>query len=299
MDGRPDLSGVWRLDFGGNVFDVAKDLQSGDVRPWAEHLFQQRLVTPGKDRWTMLCLPGGPALGLDRQIAKIIQTPQLILILYEDLTYRQIFLDGRGLPDDPNPPWMGYSVGQWEDNTLLVESSGFNDRTWLDYGGHPHTEALRITERYRRIDTGHLALEITYSDPQAYAKPWTIAGKLSFAADDELIESVCAENEKDRRHIVDDLKVVSVPSETLSKYVGNYEIVLPGRAPVLMPVTLRGAQLAIDLFGDGGKFLLQPLSEITFTASPGMVIQFVLDTRGGVTQMIVSSVEGDMTAIRK
>jgi len=94
-DGRPDLSGVWWLDFGGNFFDVAKDLEPGTVRPWAEHLYQQRLETPGKDRWTMMCLPGGPALGLDRQIAKIVQMPQLILILYEDLTYRQIFLDGR------------------------------------------------------------------------------------------------------------------------------------------------------------------------------------------------------------
>src|SRR5258708_26204577 len=119
-DGLPDLSGVWRLDFGANLFDVAKDLKPGDIRTWAELLYQQRLVTRGKDRWTMMCLPGGPALGLDRQIAKIVQMPQLILILYEDLTYRQIFLDGRELPSDPNPTWMGYSVGRWEGDTLVV-----------------------------------------------------------------------------------------------------------------------------------------------------------------------------------
>ena len=300
VDGRPDLSGVWRLDFGSHVFDVAKDLKPADVRSWAEHLYQQRLMTPGKDRWTMTCLPGGPGLGLDRQIAKIMQTPQLILILYEDLTYRQIFLDGRELPNNPNPTWMGYSVGRWEGSTLVVESAGFNDRTWLDYGGHPHTEALRITERYRRTDTGHVDLQITYRDPQAYANPWTIVGKLSLAADDELIESVCAENEKDRVHVVDDSNIVSVPAEILSKYVGNYEIILPGgHTPVLMPMTLSGAQLTIDLFDDGGKFLLKPLSATTFAGTPGMVIQFVLDAQGEVTHLIVSSVEGDITAIRK
>jgi len=299
-DRHPDLSGVWRLDFGSNFFDVTKDLEPGDVRTWAEHLYQQRLVTPGKDRWTMTCLPGGPALGLDRQIAKIVHTPQLILILYEDLTYRQIFLDGRELPNDPNPTWMGYSVGRWEGNMLVVESAGFNDRTWLDYGGHPHTEGLSITERYSRIDAGHISLEITYTDLHAYAKSWKVNGKLSLAADDELIESVCAENEKDRAHIVDGSKIVLVPSEVLAKYVGNYEIVLPGgRTPVLMPVTLSGAQLMIDLFGDGGKFLLKPLSETTFSGSPGMVIQFVQDARGEVSHLTVSSVEGDITAIHK
>jgi hypothetical protein len=299
-DHHPDLSGVWRLDFGANVFDVAKDLDPGDVRPWAEQIHQQRLVTPGKDRWTMMCLPGGPALGLDRQIAKIVQTPQLILILYEDLTYRQIFIDGRQLPNDPNPTWMGYSVGRWESDTLVVESAGFNDRTWLDYGGHPHTEGLSITERYNRVDAGHMALEITYTDRQAYAKSWTVRGKLSLAADAELIEFVCAENEKDRAHVVDGSKIVMVPSEVLSKYVGNYEIILPGgRTPVLMPVTLSGTQLMIDLFGDGGKFLLKPLSESIFSGSPGMVIQFVLDARGEVTHLIVSSIEGDITAVHK
>jgi len=297
--GRPDLSGVWRLDLGANLFDVAKDLKPGDIQTWAEDLYQRRLATLGKDRWTMTCLPGGPALGLDRQIAKIVQTPQLILILYEDLTYRQIFLDGRELPNDPNPTWMGYSVGQWEDDTLVVESAGFNDRTWLDYGGHPHTEALRITERYRRIDVGHIDLEITYRDPQAYAKPWTIGGKLHLAADTELIEFVCAENEKDRSHVVeDDSKIVSVTSEILSKYAGNYEAVPPGgRTPALVPVTLSGAQLTADFFGI--KFLLKPLSATTFSSTPGAVIQFVLDERGEVSHLVLRSIEFDITAIRK
>ena len=104
------------------------------------------------------------------------QTPSLIVILYEDLTYRQIFLDGRKLPADPNPSWMGYSVGRWQGYTLVVESAGFNDRTWLDYSGSPHTESLRIVERYRRTDPLHIDLEVTYTDPPAYSKPWTIRG---------------------------------------------------------------------------------------------------------------------------
>jgi hypothetical protein len=294
--GRPDLSGVWRLDFGANFFDVATDLQPGDTRPWADNLYRQRLATPSKDRWTVMCLPGGPALGLDRQIEKIVQMPQLILILYEDLTYRQIFLDGREFPSDPNPTWMGYSVGHWDNDTLVVESAGFNDRTWLDYGGHPHTEALRIAERYRRMDAGHISVEITYSDPQAYSKQWTIGGKLSLAADTELIESVCAENEKDRSHlVVDDAKIVSIPVEVLAKYVGTYQFVPPIGPTPSLKVDLLGNQLMMDF----GKSPLKPLSETVFSSTIGLVIQFVMDGKGEVTHLVVQTVEGDLRAVRK
>jgi hypothetical protein len=294
--GQPDLSGLWRLDFGANFFDVATELEPGDTKPWAKDLFQQRLTTPSKDRWTVLCLPGGPALGLDRQIEKIVQMPQLILILYEDLTYRQIFLDGRELPTDPNPSWMGYSVGRWEDDTLVVKSAGFNDKTWLDYGGHPHTEALRIEERYHRLDLGHMSLEITYSDPQAYAKPWTIGGKLSLAADTDLIESVCAENEKDRSHLMaDDPIVARIPPEVLAKYAGTYQFVPPiGPAPSLK-IDLLGNQLVMDF----GKSALRTLSETTFSSAIGFVIEFFVDGKGQVTHLVAKTVEGDLTAVRK
>jgi hypothetical protein len=296
-DGRPDLTGVWLLDFGKNLFDVVQDLKPSDIQTWAEELHQQRLATPGKDRWTMTCLPGGPAIGLDRQIAKIVQTPQLILIIYEDLTYRQIFLDGRELPKDPNPTWMGYSIGRWQGESLVVESSGFNDRTWLDYEGHPHTEALRITERYRRTDLGHIDLEIIYSDPHAYAKSWTIRGKLNLA-DTELIESVCAENEKDRSHLVANEAMVSLPEEILAKYAGNYEGVPPGgRSPMPVPVTLSRAGLTVD-FG-GVKFLLKPLSATTFSSTSGAVIQFVRDESGVITHLVLHSIEFELTAARK
>ena len=127
---------------------------------------------------------------------------------------RQIFTDGRSLPKDPNPAWMGYSVGRWEGETFVVESNGFNDRTTLDFIGHPHSEALRVTERFRRKDFGHIALQCTFDDPKAYRKPWTIAVEAGYVPDTELLEYVCNENEKDRGRLVgqiaDDRREVTI-----------------------------------------------------------------------------------------
>src|SRR6185436_8602231 len=120
------------------------------------------------------------------EMVKIVQTPSLIIMLNPDLTYRQIFLDGRALETAPNPSWMGYSVGRWEGDTLVVESFGFNDRTWLDPRGMPHTEALRTTERYRRPTVGRLQIELTATDPGAFAKSWTASYNLDFHADTEM-----------------------------------------------------------------------------------------------------------------
>ena len=181
----------------------------------------------------VLCVPLGPgyataADSTGAEMMKIIQTPGLILILNPDLTYRQIFLDGRALETAPNPSWMGYSVGHWDGDTLVVESFGFNDRTWLDHDGHPHTEALRMTERYRRRDFGNLDLDVTLSDPGAYARPWTVSVRAELAADTELIEWVCNEKGSDLQHWVgkasDDKKSeVKVAPAILAKYVGAYE----------------------------------------------------------------------------
>src|SRR2546423_4754770 len=150
----------------------------------------------GKDRMSVQCLPWGPSYNTSVRKAKIVQTPGLIVMLDEDLTYRQIFLDGRKLEADPNPSWMGYSVGHWEGDTLVVESTGFNNRTWLDRDGHPHTEALRTTERYRRRDFGHMDVEVTLQDSAIYAKPWTVKVEAQLNADTELAEYVCNENVK-------------------------------------------------------------------------------------------------------
>ena len=114
---------------------------------------------------------------------------------------RQIHTDGRPLPTDPDPTWMGYSVGHWEGDTLVVETNGLNDRAWLDAFGHPRSESMRITERYRRRDFGHMDLEITFNDPKYYTRPFTMKTGLRFMPDSDLLEYVCAENEKDRIHL--------------------------------------------------------------------------------------------------
>src|SRR4029077_3277408 len=136
--------------------------------------------------------PEGPGYSTGTGMKRFLQTPAMIAILSEDLSFRQIFMDGRTLETNPNPSWMGYSVGRWDGDTLVVESTGFNDKTWL-LEGYPHTEALRMTERYRRTNLGHLEIAVTFQDPGAYSKAWTVKLRAQLAADTELVESVCNE----------------------------------------------------------------------------------------------------------
>ena len=134
---------------------------------------------------------------------KFVQTPGLTLILYESRTmYRQIFTDGRPLPTIDWPTWYGYSIGRWEGDTFIIESTGFNDRAWLDQAGHPITGTLRVIERFHRRDFAHMEMEITIDDPEAYTEPWTIAQELTLQADTELLEFICNENERDAEHMV-------------------------------------------------------------------------------------------------
>jgi hypothetical protein len=148
------------------------------------------------------CLPDGVPNHMLPLPIKIVQTPGVILTLFEEFTvFRQIFTDGRKLPVDPQPTWFGYSVAHWEKNTLVVESSGFNDKTYLDGEGLPHSEDLRITERYRRPDFGHLVIEFTFTDPKYYERPWTATIPFDLMPDTELMEHLC-ENEKDLIHII-------------------------------------------------------------------------------------------------
>jgi hypothetical protein len=221
----------------------------------------------------------------------------------EEFNYRQIFLDGRELPKDPNPAWMGYSVGRWEGDTLVVESAGYNDRTWLDPGGHPHTESLRITERFHRDDFGHLTIDVTYSDPGAYEKPWTARTEMGYLADTELLEYVCAENEKDRIHLVgkksDDTKnAVKVSPEVLSKYVGTYELQIPGGGPAQFKIALgEDGELTVSMRG-GPRQPMTALSETTF-AVRGSYVEFDKNDKGEATYLIVRVAEGDLRADRK
>jgi hypothetical protein len=147
--------------------------------------------------------PGVPNITFAPHPFKIIQIPGLVVILHEALmTFRQVFTDGRALPQEAEPTWMGYSVGTWEGNQLVVRTTGFNDKTWLDIAGHPVTEELKVTERFRRRDFGHLDLEITIDDAKAYTRPWTVNVGATLLPDTDLIEFVCNENERDLPHLV-------------------------------------------------------------------------------------------------
>lgn len=209
-DGKPDLSGVWSTD--PDYFrNLAKDLKPEDVQmlPWAAKLVAERQAKDHGDDPMAKCMPPGvPRIdtsnnGEALHPFKIVQTPQLVVLLYEtssNSNFRQVFLDGRSLPKDPQPTWLGYSVGKWTGATLVVDTAGFNGRAWLDtFNGHPQTEAGHVTERFTRRDFGHMDLEITIDDPQAYVKPWQVKLPLTLVPDTELIETVC-ENEKDREH---------------------------------------------------------------------------------------------------
>lgn len=307
-DGKPDFTGLWTVNAGaGHSANVAADLKESDVEPWAEAIYKQRLGDLGRDDpWTVRCLPAGPRALImgGGGPARIIETPGMIVILYEDLTYRQIFMDGRALPHDPNPSWMGYSIGRWDGNTLVVESSGFNDRTWLDMGGHPHTEALKTTERYRRTSFGHIDAQITYEDPKAYRKPWTITFGANFVPDTDMLEYVCGENEKDSAHLVGrtvEEKKVVVSREVLAKYVGVYETTtVTGTAgsAAHFEVTLAGDQLMIEMAGNG-KMPLVPLSQTTFSPRFLGTYEFVADASGQYNKMVAYSTEGDVIALRK
>jgi hypothetical protein len=179
-------------------------LKPEDVKPRARELQAQRSERLGRDDPSQFkCLPQGPRLNLyAANLAKIVQTPGLVLILSEDLTYRQIFLDGRSLPKDPDPSFMGYSVGHWEGDTLVVETIGFKDQTWLDSSGLPDSEALRVTERVHRERFGHLVIEQTIDDPEVFVRPFTITLGAPYVPDTDLLEYVCAENEKSHQRLV-------------------------------------------------------------------------------------------------
>jgi hypothetical protein len=302
QDGKTDLSGIWHRTSDRYYNNIAADLKPGDVLPWAEALYQRRKADFGKDSMEVRCLPFGPAASTTPYAdIKIIQTPALIAILMSDLTYRQIHLDGRQLPKDPNPTWMGYSVGHWEGGTLVVESAGFTDRSWLDYDGHPHTEGLRMVERFRRRDFGHLDLDIMFEDPGAYAKPWTVAAPLELFPDTELLEAVCNENEKDVSHMPgkpagQQTAEIKVTREILAKYAGAYEIQEKGTIRPAV-VSVSGDALFLDLDRAGPQQLVA-ISETNFSQS-GNVIQFVADSDGVIAHFLIHTVEGEERAIRK
>lgn len=296
--GKPDFSGLWEEKSDKYYNNIAADLKPGDVQPWAATLYQERKKDFGKNSMEAQCLPMGPAYSTTPyRESKIFQMPTMIVILYEDLAYRQIYMDGRKLEKDPNPTWMGYSVARWDGDTLLVESNGFSESTWLDVDGHPHTEGLRMTERYRRPDFGHLEVQITLDDPKAYAKPWTVAMTLDLKTDTEMLEYVC-DNEKDRAHIPSNTKGtdLNVPVDTLAAYAGSYNVQQKSKT-IVAEITLEGSTLFWNYDGTG-KQRLDPVSKTTFSLA-GNSIEFVRDEPGPATRFVMRTIEDETIGLRR
>jgi hypothetical protein len=207
--------------------------------------------------------------------------------------HRTIYTDGRPLPVDPNPAWFGYSIGRWDGDTLVVTTAGFNDRAWLDSAGHPQTETLRLTERIRRRDFGHMDFEMTIDDPAVFTKPFTVKTERLLAPDTDLLEDVC-ENEKDQRHF-SQAAGVSVSPGILAGYAGAYELA-PGRDAV---VVVEGDLLYVRGVNEP-KLPLLAQSETQFlsTATP-TGFEFVKDAQGRVTHLVIRGASGDRRATRK
>jgi hypothetical protein len=196
-DGKPDLSGIWLVDSNRYNSNLVADGSEAPMQPWAAELYKHRLATQGFERPGSRCMPHGVPDAMTVYNFKILQMPDVMVHLYEEMhKYRQIHTDGRALPVDPDPAWYGYSIGHWEGETFVAETSGFRgDGTWLDNNGHPHTDALRLTERFRRITYGRMELVVTVDDPKAYTRPWTTQTiRFNLQPDTELLENLCENN---------------------------------------------------------------------------------------------------------
>ena len=221
-DGRPDFSGMWvardelpcnvkergvqctELALTPQVINIAAGLKGGlPYQPWAAALVQKRKAETGvNDPHTHCMPPNYPRAWAFPEYQKIFQLPGELVVLHEfNASYRQIFFDGRGFPDDMVPAWSGYSVAHWEGDTLAVESRGFRDDNWLDTTGNPMTDAARVTERIRRPDFGSLEIQVTVDDPKAYTKPWTVTMHEKAILDTEMVDFMCLENNRDIAHM--------------------------------------------------------------------------------------------------
>ena len=291
-DGKPDFTGLWNAPL--QIGEPSAD--PSDMSPWAKEVAERRAKDFFKTRPMFQCLPSGPqTFGQTTATIvwkRILQTPSLIAVLNDDLTYRQIFMDGRGLEAAPSPSWMGYSVGRWADDTLVVDSFGFNDRTWLNDRGLPHTEALRMTERYLRPDFGHLRIDVTFSDPSAYTKPLSFTVNMQLAADTEMLETVCETSSDHWAGTSLQTSAVDVAPRVLAKYVGVYSGVW-GQRPRTVEIVLPGNTLAAMIDGAKQSLPLAARSETLFESSEGLGYRFIVDASGAVTHVEEIHVSGD------
>lgn len=305
-DGGVDLSGLWvPEDARGSLFDESRILGwARDAMAAAESNFYKtdprfHCLPSGPSSY-----PAGPSVGGTR---RILQRPDIIAILNPDMTYRQVFMDGRGLEADPLlPTWMGYSAGHWDGDTLVIESNGYKDKTWLTREGLPHTERLRITERYTRLDYGHMTLEITYEDPGVLiGGPVQATVDLVLRPDGAMLEVICNESETGQRNYTGEMsqseaKVVEVPLETLESYVGTYRGIWLGNL-ITAEVTLEDGQLHLKRtprYSDTGgntdydTSVLVPQSENAFDSDFGLGWIFNTDDGGRVTSVSEVHVSG-------
>jgi hypothetical protein len=227
LNGKPDLTGLWQperitqrelaeslgtdgpslqidpQDVSKNVINLFWGVKPDDEPLTPAGRAAQKRLQEQSNQWPHTqCLPAGVPADLFVLSFKIVQAPREILMLTEIASpTRQIYTDGRSLPKDPEPTYMGYSVGRWEGDTLVVDTNGFIDGEWLDGFGHARSESMRITERYRRRDFGHMDLEITFNDAKYYTRPFTVKTAVNLIPDSDILEYVCPENEKDRAHL--------------------------------------------------------------------------------------------------
>jgi hypothetical protein len=291
-DGKPDLSGIWEngpLGFGpqepapaagepplATFFDVGAGFKEGlPLRPWAAELLKKRREDHSKDNPDAHCLPMGLLQFHEHpQPRKIVQTPKLIVIIYEaNYGLRQIFLDGRPLPtNDPQPWWYGYSIGRWEGDTLIVETTGLLDGGWLDIIGSPLTDQAKITERFRRLNFGTLQIDVTIDDPKAYTRPFTVRFNQRLTLNEELIEFICNENEQSAAHLLGKDVAPLTPSFTLDAkvfdgYAGRYQM-----APGTFATFSRKGNQFFAQFGNSPPFEI-------FAANQREFFLKVIDTR--------------------
>lgn len=294
-DGHQDLSGLWRPE------RVRSDLRDqSNFQPWVRTLIDEREKRYFADNPRYRCLPAGPdnlstnsnSYGLRR----ILQYPTMIAIFYNDGTYRQIFMDGRDLEPNPLPTWVGYSVGRWDGDTLVVESNGYNDKTWLGRG-ISHTERLRITERYHRSNFGHIELDVTYEDPGAFESPLHAFIEMEFAADEVMLETVCneayggEEGNWSSEVMERDETAVEVAPDVLVKYVGTYSGMYLQNF-VTIEVTLKDGELFMQK-NNGAREQLIPQSETSFLqGGGGFGYVFTVEGEGMATEISEVHVSG-------
>ena len=216
-NGKPDFSGVWEAEGYSRgtegtgapprtvFFDLAHALGSRPpYQPWAGEVYDRRKADQSKDNPDARCLPLGPLQMLAHPLPKkILQSPGLLVLLHErNMEFRQIYIDGRPAPRDPNPSWYGYSTARWEGDALVVDTNGLRDGLWADFDGSPLTDQAKIRERFRRPNFGTLLVDVTIDDPKAYTRPFTVAVNSHLALDTDLLEYACLENEKDAKRLV-------------------------------------------------------------------------------------------------